>query len=65
MSTGLISCTSSSNLVHSLKSTYIVDYEKTYKTLDFGVAGRKGINYENKVIAQSQKYRESIVKSYD
>lgn len=47
---GLMSCTSSTNIINSLKSTYIGDYEKTYKTLDFGVAGRKGINNENKVI---------------
>ena len=49
----------------ALKSSYLVDFEKTYRTLDFGVAGRKGIVHENKAIEASQKYRQTIVKSYD
>lgn len=65
MSMGLLSCTSSNNLVPSVKSTYLGEFEKTYRTLDFGVAGRSGIVLENKAIAQSQKYRQSIVESYD
>mmetsp|Transcript_2569 Transcript_2569/g.1823 ORF Transcript_2569/g.1823 Transcript_2569/m.1823 type:complete len:231 (-) Transcript_2569:36-728(-) len=65
MSLGVLSCTSSNNLVPFLKSTYLKDYEKTYQTLDFGVAGRKGITLENKAIASSQKYRATIVQSYD
>jgi hypothetical protein len=51
MSLGLFSCTSSNNLVPSLKSSYLPDFEKTYRTLDFGVAGRNGIVHENKAIA--------------
>jgi hypothetical protein len=33
-----------------LKSSYLTDYEKTYRSLDFGVAGRNGVVYENKAI---------------
>ena len=57
MSIGPISMTTSSNFAPMLKSTYLSDFEKTYRTLDFGVAGRKGINYQNKIIDASQKYR--------
>ena len=53
MSLGVLSCTSSNNPVMSLKSTYLKDFEKTYRTLEFGVAGRKGISVENKVIEAS------------
>jgi hypothetical protein len=53
ISNGLLSCTSSNNLVPNLKSTYLINYEKTYRTLDFGVAGRSGIVHENKAIAAS------------
>ena len=49
---GILSCTSSNNQIPLLQSTYLRDYEKAYKTLDFGVAGRKGIS-ENKIIADS------------
>lgn len=58
MTTDLFSsCTTSNNPIKSLKSTYLVDYDKAYRTLDFGVAGRHGINIENKAINASQKYR--------
>ena len=60
-----LSITSSNNLAPVVKSKYLPNYDKTYKTLDFGVAGRNGIVYENKSIEASQKYRQSIVKSYD
>jgi hypothetical protein len=51
MSLGMLSCTSSNNLVPNLKSNYLASFDKTYSTLDFGVAGRKGIVMENKAIA--------------
>lgn len=53
----ILSITSSNNLVPTVKSNYLPNYDKTYKTLDFGVAGRTGIVYENKSIEASQKYR--------
>jgi len=65
MSMGILSCTSSNNQIKNLKSTYLADFDKTYKTVEFGVAGRTGISYENKAIEASQRYRQNIVKSYD
>lgn len=65
ISLGILSLTSSINPTPTLKSTYLPDFEKTYRTLDFGVAGRKGIHYENKAIEASQKYRSTIVNSYE
>ena len=43
MSINFLSMTSSMNNAPFLRSTYLPDYEKKYKTLDFGVEGRKGI----------------------
>lgn len=43
MSMNPLSMTSSMNNAPFLKSTYIWDFEKKYKTIDFGVEGRKGV----------------------
>ena len=53
MSLNFLSMTSSINNAPHLRSTYLCDFDKTYKTLDFGVAGRDGIVYENKAIEAS------------
>ena len=62
----VFSLTSSSSMsaIPTLRSTYLTDFDKTHKTLDFGVAGRTG-NIENRAIEDAKKYRASILKSYD
>ena len=64
LSQQLLSCTSSVNIIPSLRSSYITDYEKTYKTLNFGVTGRRG-NFENRALEDAKKYRAQTLKSFD
>jgi len=59
-----LSVTSSNNLVPNIRTQYLQDMSKTYRTLDFGVSGRNGLT-ESKTIANAQKHRQAILKSYD